>query len=185
MRLLPHFILLLLILIGLTVGRAAQLDDGGSSQVHPEFKSMLVGGDRAVHDGSISVYGWLLAALLLLLFLSLLLLGCYKSKLPAGLLVSCAVGLLVCVGAFARMWLTYQEYGRQHINGFATHSTDAAESETATTNDDSIPLLGPFPPPTSWMFFGVAFAPLIFMFAYLFGFERWLGSPPPLQGSKK
>ena len=185
MKFLPHFLLLLLILIGLTIDAAAIVDDGGAAQVHPKFSSMLVGGERAVQDTAISVCGWIFACLMLLLFLSILLLGCYQPKPPSGLLVTFAFGFLICLGVFGKMWLAYQEFGRNHIGEMTVGKVRGVEAESTIKDVDSIVMLGPFPPPTSWMLFGVAFAPLVFMFVYMFGFHRWLGDPKPLQGSTK
>ena len=184
MKFLPHFILFLLIVMGITVAAAAFSDEGGSAAAHPKFSSMVVGGERAIQDTAISVYGWVFVSLMLLLFVAILLLGCYKSKPPSGLLVSFTIGFLICVGVFGKMWLTYQQLGRDVIGATAVDSV-SDDRVSVAKSVDSTSLLGPFPPPTTWMLFGVAFAPLSFMVVYMFGFHRWLGDPDSIQGSTK
>ena len=119
---------------------------------HPEFSTMLRGGDGATRLAPVLWAGWLLGVFQIFFFVGLLAFGVQKARrfpTESRLLV---IGALIYAGVFTWMVLAY--------NGFAR-----------TANPE---LVLSFPLPTAIMLYGVGFTPLIFIVLYLVRFEPWV-----------
>lgn len=155
------FLFALLIAMGLVLGYLLFFvaeTENGHGLPHPEYATMLQGGDAARHD-AVLVGGTLLGTLMILFMVGLLAFGASQGRRPGmeeGVLVGGAVLFLVC---FLAMVLTYVPYA------------DAAGG----------PIVLGFPVPTAWMLYGVWGAPVVFMLLYMIRFESWIISDAEIE----
>ena len=151
----------LLIAMGLVLGYLlffVEEPGNGHGVPHPEYATMLQGGDGARHQEVLGG-GTLLGALMILFMVGLLAFGASQGRKPGmeeGVLAGGTVLFLFC---YLAMILTYVPY--------------------ADTGGGSI-VLG-FPVPTAWMLYGVWGAPVVFMLLYMLRFEAWIISDAEIE----
>lgn len=116
-------------------------------QPHPKFQAMEVGGPRAADDARHWRLGVIFGGVTLLTITSCL---SFAAKNSAHLRFAIVFGSAIYVAAFVALMFAYREY------------TSAGPS-----------LQGPFPPPVTWMVFGVWSAPIVFTVIYCVKFNSW------------
>lgn len=120
---------------------------------HPDFSTMQIGGDSVARYEPIRIASWVFALACVCLFSTLLMLA---NRHDAGtrfsirwmLGLGCVVHLVAMTGAL----VCYESY---------------------IVADNPNLQLG-FPTPSTWMLFAVWPAPLVFVFVYVLGFNRWI-----------
>ena len=146
------FSLLVGICLALGIVLMTEEPEGAAGVAHPEFSSMLRGGDGAQRLAPVRLVSRALGVLQVLFFVSLLALGARSRKsFPTEGLVLW-IGALVYAAFFLAMTVAYDAYARS----------------------GSDLLVFSFPPPTALMLYGVGFAPLLFVGLYLLRFEPWI-----------
>ena len=144
----------LLVGMCLVVGYALMTEEppGAAGIAHPEYSSMLRGGDGVARHAPVFVAGWLLGLLQIFFLVGLLAFGAAKRKsfpLEERVLLG---GALAYAGVFTWMVMSYSSF--------------------AASSDGTLVLA--FPPPTALMLYGVGFVPLLFVGLYLSRFEPWI-----------
>ena len=120
---------------------------GGHGVPHPDFPSMLQGGDVSRHDSTLWL-GWTMGVVEIAFFVGLLAMGTRgRGTFPfeARFMV---IGLIAFIAVFSAMVFTY-----------------AAEIN---------PIVLGFPLPTALMFYGVGGVPVIFILLYMIRFDPWV-----------
>lgn len=156
----PRWLLLLSVaLLTLMVVAGVSYDFKESTPaVHPNIATMEVGGQRALDDAEHWSLGLGFGLVMIALLTTCLMLAADHAPQAASLrLVILAGGGLFGL-VFSAMMLAYRDYVAQ----------------------ESPPLWGPFPTPTTWMIFGVWLTPAAFTAIYCFGFNKWFISPKDL-----
>ena len=126
----------------------------GHGVVHPDFPSMLQGGDGAVRHASVLTGGAALGVLMILFMVGLLVFGANRSGkvgMEEAVLIGGTVVFVLC---FLAVVITYQPYA------------EAGGGELTMA----------FPLPTAWMMYGVWVAPVVFIALYMFRFDPWIMS---------
>jgi hypothetical protein len=113
---------------------------------------MRQGGDGVERIKGIHVLGWLFGILQFAVFAAFIAMGANKQGRLAALKKPLLIGLLLNVLVFCVMMAAYWNY--------------AGEGSSA--------LLGSLPWPTALMMYGVWPIQLIFVFIYIWGFDRWI-----------
>lgn len=120
---------------------------GGHGVPHPDFPTMLQGGDISRHDTTLWL-GWVMGVVILAFFVGLLAFGTRgRGSFPTESRVL-VIGLIAFIGVFSAMVFTY-----------------AAEIN---------PIILGFPLPTSLMFYGVGGVPVVFILLYMLRFDPWV-----------
>jgi hypothetical protein len=130
----------------------------GHSIAHPEFAGMQQSGADAKPDTDLLWIGWSFGALQIALFTAMLALGARSRSGLRGLGLPLTAGLVVHLAIWTALVLTY----RTQLNA-----------------EDPALFLG-FPASTAWMLFALWPCPVIFIFYYVFGFDRWIATPEDL-----
>lgn len=137
--------------------------DVGHGFTHPEFATMQRGGDGATRAEGVLLGGAVLGALQLVFFVLLLAFGAggrrrggFEERVLAG-------GAVVFLATWLLLVLTYRSYA--HAAGGAIALS--------------------FPIPTSWMLFGVGFAPGIFILLYMTRFRSWIVSEEEVEALRR
>lgn len=123
----------------------------GHGVAHPQFKTMLSGGDGEARYVPIWWLAWAFALLQVTFFMALLALGVLKKGSLGPLLRPLLVGWLIFAGIFTGLIVAHARYV-----GTAEHA-----------------LVFGFPAPTAWMIYGVWVFPAAFVVLYLVTFDRW------------
>lgn len=123
----------------------------GHGVAHPQFKTMLSGGDGEARYKPIWWLAWAFALLQVTFFMALLALGAMKKGSLGPLSRPLLVGWLIFAGIFTGLIVAHARY-------------------TATSEHGLF--LG-FPVPTAWMIYGVWVFPAVFVVLYLVTFDRW------------
>jgi len=139
----------LAVIIGLFVGDAPAMVTG---QPHPEYKTMLKGGDSIHASSSSNVLGYLFglcATLLICLFITL---GAHRRGKLTTIKPWLIFGTALYLAVYTFTYLSDAAYVDQNHQAF---------------------FLG-WPAPTAWMIYAMWFAPLVFVALYVFGFREWI-----------
>lgn len=155
MKLTVLLFILLLALCGL-YGAFLFLDapPNASGVGHPDYSTMLVGGDPERHLGTLWL-GWLTALLQAALFVGLLVLGIRRGARPVPGRRVFLLGLAIYLAVFSLLFLSYRR--------FMASPQDAVDE-----------VFWSFPAPTAWMLYGVWIAPIVFVGLYMVLFEDWI-----------
>jgi len=146
------FSLLVGICLALGIVLMTEEPEGAAGVGHPEFSSMLQGGDGAQRLAPVRLVSRILGVLLILFFVALLVLGTRRKKSFPTERRLLWMGTLAYVGFFLAMTVAYDAY--------------------ASSGSDVLVLS--FPPPTALMLYGVGFTPLVFVFLYMLRFDPWI-----------
>ena len=140
----------------LSLGAAWWLDDPDATHLsHPRIEHIEVGGSRAVSDRQLIIPGGCFAAFMVLFFHHCLRMGAGsrwdESALLRWLFRGATIVVLVLV-----------------LGGFLIYERQ----------DSTLPvrLWGPLPAATVWAMLGVGFAPVLYTFIYVLGFNRWFAN---------
>ncbi len=125
---------------------------GGDGFTHPEYSTMRQGGDGVERLKGVHVFGWLFGILQFGLFTAFIAMGANKQGRLTALKKPILIGFLLNVLVFCVMMAVYFKY----------------------TRDGSSALFGSLPWPTALMMYGVWPIQLIFLFIYIWGFDRWI-----------
>ena len=150
----PALLFALLIGMCLVLGYVLLLDEmpDGHGFNHPDYPTMQRGGDGTARHADVLWIGWALGVLQLLFFIGLLALGA-RSRRPQPFEKRAMIaGTIIYVAFFTWMVLAYNSYAIASSPG----------------------LVFSFPLPTALMLYGVGFAPLVFIFLYMFRFTPWI-----------
>lgn len=142
-------VVFLVVIIGLIVGEKPALVTG---QPHPEFKTMLKGGESIHSLGGSQVFGYLFglcSTLLLCLFMAH---GARRYNQLGSIKPWLILGTVAYLAVFTLTYLSDAAY------------VDQSHSEF---------FLG-WPLPTAWMIYAMWFTPVIFVALYVFGFRDWI-----------
>ena len=146
------FSLLVGICLALGIVLMTEAPEGAAGVGHPQYSSMLRGGDGAARLAPVRLISRILGVLLILFFVSLLALGARSKKSFPTEKRALWIGTLVYVAFFLAMTVAYDTY--------------------AQSGSDLLVLS--FPPPTALMLYGVGFTPLVFVFLYMLRFDPWI-----------
>ena len=125
---------------------------GGDGFTHPEYSTMRQGGDGVARIKGVHVLGWLFGILQFAVFAAFIAMGANKQGRLAALKKPLLIGLLLNVLVFCAMMAVYWKYAREGSNA----------------------LPGSLPWPTALMMYGVWPIQLVFVFIYIWGFDRWI-----------
>jgi len=142
-------VIFLVVIIALVVGDKPALVTG---HTHPEFKTMLKGGESIHSLGGSNVFGYLFglcSTLLLCLFIAH---GARRYNQLGSIKPWLVFGTLVYLAVFTLTYLSDATYVDQSHTQF---------------------FLG-WPLPTAWMIYAMWFSPVIFVALYVFGFRDWI-----------
>ena len=126
--------------------------EGAAGIAHPDYPTMLRGGDGAARLEPVRLASWLLGFLQIFFFVGLLAFGAWRKKPFVTEIRSLWIGAVVYAGFYLAMVVAYDRY--------------AASGSAA--------LVLSFPPPTALMLYGVGFAPAIFYALYMLRFSPWI-----------
>jgi len=118
---------------------------------HPEYTTMLAGGDGDARHSKILWLGCVFAVLQTIFFVSLLVFGMRKSGDPGPALIPMIVCGAIFAGIFTMLFVSYRGY----------------------MNETDSNLFLALPKPTAWMIYGVWFFPVSFVFIYRRYFNTW------------
>ena len=145
---------LVLVLAGL-LGVALMTPEppGGHGTLHPEYTSMLSGGQGHERHGPILPLAWAIGTVQILLFVALMLMGLRRRDgLPKGLAKPFLLSTLAYLAAWTAVILAYGAYMRQTSHG----------------------LWLALPAPTALMLYVLWPVPIAFALIYVFGFRRFV-----------
>lgn len=125
---------------------------GGHGAPHPEYSSMLHGGDGAARHGPVLWLGWGIGVLEILFFVACMALGARKGDSLRGLGLPLVAAAAVYIAVWTCLIVSYQSY--------------------MTVPDPTLYLA--LPAPTAWMLYVMWPIPLIFVCLFVFGFRRWV-----------
>lgn len=156
-----RLILFWLVMMCLIVGLALTTPEpaGGHGALHEGHVAMFKGSPSPPPE-RILILGWLFGLSLVGFFVTCMMLGVTHSpnRSPMRLYFLFGTGALLYAGVVTMMvW-----------------------SDRAAVRSGEVVFLGWFPAATSWMLFGMWFAPLVFVAAYMIGFRRWILPPESL-----
>lgn len=127
----------------------------GHGIAHPKFATMQSGGDGMARHQPVLWLGWVFAMLQIALFISLLAYGGEKQGRLGPLKVPLLVGGVLYAAIFTALIYSYYQY----------------------MQEDKHAMFLSLPIPTAWMIYGVWPIPMVFMFAYMLTFDRWVFRP--------
>ncbi len=127
----------------------------GHGITHPRFATMQSGGDGLARHQPVLWLGWAFAMLQVALFISLLACGGEKQGRLGPLKVPLLVGGMLYAAVFTALIYSYHQYMREDMHAMFL----------------SLPI------PTAWMIYGVWPIPVVFVFAYMLTFDRWVFRP--------
>ncbi len=153
-RLLLFWLLLMCCVVGLALTTPEPA--GGHGVPHGDSVAMLQGSPTPPSD-RILMLGWLFGLTQVGFFVTCMTLGITRttSQGRGVLLLLFAVGTLLYAGAMTMMVL----------------------ADRAAVRSEQVAFIGWFPAATTWMLFGIWSAPLVFVLAYMIGFQRWIIPP--------
>ena len=153
------FSLLVGMCLALGVVLMSDAPPGAAGVPHPDYPSMLRGGDGEARLAPVRFASWTMGLLQITFFVALLAFGAWR-KVPFPFERRVLwVGAAVYAAFYLAMVLAYDAY--------------------ATAGSGSLVLS--FPVPTAFMLYGVGFAPCIFIALYLFRFTPWILSDEDLE----
>jgi hypothetical protein len=125
---------------------------GGDGFTHPEYSTMRRGGDGVERLEGVHALGWLFGILHFCICVALLVMGANKQGRLGILKRPILIGLVLNVLLLCAMMAVYFKYAREGTGA----------------------LFGSLPWPTALMMYGVWPIQLIFVFIYIWGFDRWI-----------
>ena len=148
------FLFALLIGMCLVLGIVLMTEEpeGAAGIAHPDYNSMLRGGDGATRLAPVKWVAWLLGLLQIAFFIALLAFGSWKKKAFVTERRVLWIGALIYAAFYLAMVVAYDAYAASGSSG----------------------LVLSFPPPTALMLYGVGFAPAIFIALYMLRFTPWI-----------
>ncbi|MDX1383655.1 MAG: hypothetical protein R3190_08430 [Thermoanaerobaculia bacterium] len=152
----------LLVAMGLVTGYLllfVEETEIGHGFAHPDYPTMLRGGDGAARHDPVLVGGWLLGTLQIAFMVTILAFGAGQRGRMGVEEWVLVVGGIVFALCFLFTVTTYVHYAR------------AGGGELALS----------FPIPSAWMLYGIWGAPVIFIVLYMVRFESWILSDEALE----
>jgi len=125
---------------------------GGDGFTHPEHSTMRRGGDGVERLRGVHVFGWIFGILHFCICVGLVVMGANKYGRLGILKRPILIGLVLNVLLLCAMMAVYWKFARE----------------------GSSDLLGSLPWPTALMMYGLWPTQLIFVFIYVWGFDRWI-----------
>lgn len=125
---------------------------GGDGFTHPEFSTMRQGGDGVDRLRGVHVLGWIFGILHFCICTALVIMGANKQGRLGILKRPILIGLVLNVLVLCTMMAVYWKFAREGSGA----------------------LFGSLPWPTALMMYGLWPAQLIFVFIYVWGFDRWI-----------
>lgn len=132
-------------------------DAAGSG--HPVFDTMNIGGDGAARSEGVLVYGWAFGMLQICFFVACLAFGASKKEEVGALKIPFLAGTAIYLLVYTLMVRSYHAY----------------------MLEDTHVLFLSFPRPTAWMLYGIWVFPAVFIFLYMFKFDRAIFTDDDLQ----
>ncbi len=153
-RLLLFWLVLLCLVVGMVL--TTPEPTGGHGVPHGGYVAMLKGSPTPPSD-RILVLGWLFGLTQVGFFVTCMAMGISRRSTAARgwLVLLFGVGTLLYSGVMTMMCMADRVAVRSGETGF----------------------IGSFPAATSWMLYGIWLSPLVFVAAYMIGFERWILPP--------
>ncbi len=124
-----------------------------------EKPAMSQGGDGQARHEKLLISGWVLAAVILAMLVSMLAFATQSTGVSGGKTAAFAVGGLLVQAAMLMLFLTYRD----------------------SLGADKVAFIGSVPASTWWLLFGVYGVPYYFVVLYVCSFNRWIMTPESMQ----